>query len=515
MNAPTLAVDHPALRASAITQRQGLTALGGAVVVGVAGDLLLREVPWGLNLLLWTGVLTVAAARIGGRASLRGWAPLVLAAAALAVWRDSPVLKALDLIAIGVVLALASWHRRGGRLWQSGLVEQLLAVIEGFFAGVAGAIQLTFQDVRWNEVPRGATSRQAGAVLRGLAIALPVVTVFAMLLTSADARFAGFLGGLFQVDVPSLMGHLLLSTACAWQGAGVLRALPQESGGDRARTPALPEARLGVVEVATVLGLVNALFLAFVILQIPYFFGDAEAVRGAGHLNFADYARHGFFELVAVAGLVVPELLALHWFQKPQRRLDLYLFRGFAWMQVILVAVIMASALHRMRLYQVAYGLTELRVYTTAFMLWIGAVLAWLCGTVLQGHRDRFAFGALVAGGIAVAGLHAANPDALIARVNTGRLSEARLDAGYLSRLSADAAPVLRAALPRMSTEDRCTVARSLERRWGGGSDPDWRAWSWGRARAGSAVRGDLTAGCPPVPPDYTVVVDPAMARKY
>jgi hypothetical protein len=135
-------------------------------------------------------------------------------------------------------------------------------------------------------------------------------------------------------------------------------------------------------------------------------------------------------------------------------------------------------------------------------------VLAWLCATVLQGHRDRFAFGALVAAGIGVAGLHAVNPDALIARVNTGRLAEARLDAGYLTYLSADAAPVLRMTLPRMSTADRCTVARSLERRWGPAAERDWRAWSWGRWRAAAVGARDVSGPCPP---DRGVVLDSAM----
>ena len=35
----------------------GLRVLGFALVLGVMGDLLLRQVPWGLNALLWTAAL--------------------------------------------------------------------------------------------------------------------------------------------------------------------------------------------------------------------------------------------------------------------------------------------------------------------------------------------------------------------------------------------------------------------------------------------------------------------------
>ena len=47
-----------------------------------------------------------------------------------------------------------------------------------------------------------------------------------------------------------------------------------------------------------------------------------------------------------------------------------------------LLFVIMASGLWRMSLYQQAYGQTELRLYTTAFMVWLGAVLVWFVLTV-------------------------------------------------------------------------------------------------------------------------------------
>ena len=45
--------------------------------------------------------------------------------------------------------------------------------------------------------------------------------------------------------------------------------------------------------------------------------------------------------------------------------------------------MVIVSALQRMRLYTQEYGLTELRLYTTAFMLWIAAGGVWYLATVL------------------------------------------------------------------------------------------------------------------------------------
>ena len=63
-------------------------------------------------------------------------------------------------------------------------------------------------------------------------------------------------------------------------------------------------------------------------------------------------------------------------------------------MMVGLLFIVVASALQRMYLYTSIFGLTELRLYTTTFMIWISVVLVWFVLTVMRSRRDRFVFGA-------------------------------------------------------------------------------------------------------------------------
>jgi hypothetical protein len=143
-----------------------------------------------------------------------------------------------------------------------------------------------------------------------------------------------------------------------------------------------------------------------------------------------------------------------------------------------------------MRVYQGQYGLTELRLYTTAFMGWLVLVFAWLAATVLRGRPERFAFGALAAGFLVLGALDVLNPDGLIARVNAARVQDGKpFDAEYAASLSADAVPALVASLPRLGPAERCVVARVALAVWTKPSDLDWRTWSVGLARAWSAVR--------------------------
>jgi hypothetical protein len=161
------------------------------------------------------------------------------------------------------------------------------------------------------------------------------------------------------------------------------------------------------------------------------------------------------------------------------------------------VFVVMASALQRMRLYQQTFGLTELRLYTTAFMAWLFAVLVWLVLTVLRGQRDRFAFGVLLAGLAVVVGLNAINPDSLIVWRNAAIADGRSFDSVYALKLGPDSVPALVTNFDKVPPGERCHVARELQRRYLD-ADDDWRTWTWGRYRAHHAVSssGALAIAC-------------------
>ncbi|HWW61918.1 MAG TPA: DUF4153 domain-containing protein, partial [Thermoanaerobaculia bacterium] len=162
--------------------------------------------------------------------------------------------------------------------------------------------------------------------------------------------------------------------------------------------------------------------------------------------------------------------------------------------QITLVLVIAASAYQRMRLYRDEFGLTEQRLYTTAFMLWIAALLVWLGATVLTGHRAQFAAGVVVSGVIALVTLHAIDPEALIVRTNVARTNRA-FDAKYAMTLHADATPEL------VHSTDPCIAKRLLD--MDAHRSIDWRTWNLSRERAHAAVEANrtqltaLAARCP------------------
>jgi hypothetical protein len=139
-------------------------------------------------------------------------------------------------------------------------------------------------------------------------------------------------------------------------------------------------------------------------------------------------------------------------------------------------------------------------------MFWLGLVFLWFAWTVLvRSARERFACGALVAAFLIVGLLHLLNPDAYIVRANAAHARAGRaFDAEYAVSLSADAVPALISAMPSLSREERCFVARSLSGNWSrpAPEENDWRSWNIARSRAWRTIAAhqeDLSeATCPP-----------------
>jgi Domain of unknown function (DUF4153) len=469
-----------------------LRAIAGAAAMGILGDLLLRQFPWGLNIFLWlaAGVAIILWLRPSAGPRVNPWmlAPMAVFGACFA-WRASVPLKLMDALAILVALSLASPLMGQTRVHLASLTHY---VVSGFAAGAFaafGPFLLVFSDVEWKEVSGRNWGRPALAVCRGLALAVPPLLVFGVLLMSADAVFDNLVRTTFHINVERMFVHAFVIAFCAWIVAGTLRgllignSLPQEPR-------SLPRIfSLGIVEVGIVLGLLDLLFLAFVAVQVRYLFGGASMVGISPGLTFASYARRGFFELVTVAALVLPLLLAAHWLLREENPAHSRIFRALAGVQLLLLFVIMASAAQRMRLYTAQFGLTQERLYATAFMGWLAVVFVWFAFTVLRDRRERFAFGAMLAGFALIGALHFVNPDALIARTNLQRAREGqKFDALYLGRLSADAVPDLMAHLSELNAQDSRNIAAQILKRWPRGEHGDWRSWSWSRARAAEAV---------------------------
>jgi hypothetical protein len=478
-----------------------LSILVTGLALGVAGDALLRVGPWGANGLIWTALLVAAMVLLAGwhrRRLGRGsfaLLPLALAFAAGLVWRDAESLKLLNLGGVGLALVWAAKQARGVRWPLGGVFDYAWQLGRSGFDAAAGYVPLFLVGTLWPQAQPDGWRGRARALAVGVALALLPLILFGALLVSADAVFRQLVNRFVDLDFSTWLSHLFPIAVCSWITGGYLVGLLFRETSDA--SPTLPQfLALGTLEVQVAVALVDLLFLSFIAVQARYLFGGANLVAITPGLTYAEYARQGFFQLVAVVVFALPLLLGADWLLgKANRRW----FRVLAAATIAMLLVILISAGHRLRLYEREYGWTELRWYVAAFMGWLAAVLVWFAATVLAGRRERFMSGALVAGLLGIALVNVWNPHAWIAQRNHAHARTGhKLDAAYLAELSGDAVPTLVRALPDLSEADRQIILNRL-RRWAKADARDWRVWSWSRAAARAALAGVPEAASPAV----------------
>jgi hypothetical protein len=190
-----------------------------------------------------------------------------------------------------------------------------------------------------------------------------------------------------------------------------------------------------------------AVFGLFVGVQATVLFAGRDHVLQTAGLTYAEYARSGYWQLLAVAALTflvvgLTVLLA----DTPTPALE-RLRRGLLLTLLALALVVLASALHRIHVYQDALGATPLRLYVEASLLWFAALFGLVAAAgALQPVRRQLRRCAVAITAAGLMALVLSNPDGRVARHNVERWRETgRIDVATLARLSADAVPALRA----------------------------------------------------------------------
>ena len=450
-------------------------------------DVLFHSAPLGLgftlaavgiaSLIFFSGGLTGTQPSLTTRAFAIGMAFFGL----LVSLRASPTLTILNVLTVLALLVGAAFLYSEGRLGdlhltdypRAGLVTAANALVQpGEFFNV---------DVRRADlIPKSQWAR-VRPYARGALIGAGPLAVFLVLFASADAVFGNLVQNAFslELNVGVLGWAAIVIAGLTWLLIGLLRFGSLGAEMEAIERPA--GAQLGHREAATILSLVNGLFVVFVGIQFAYLFGGADTIARTGGLTRAEYARQGFFQLVVATGFVLGLVLVIDWWTRPPGIRPSRLVNGLQAGLVVLTGVVLLSALERMRLYVDAFGLTELRFYALAVMLWIGILLLWTLVTVLPGYRALFGAGTFLSGLVLIAGLNLVNPDATIARTNIDRYltQGATIDLSYLvNDLSDDAVPVLRA-----NAESLPELVIPLGR---GDTSWDWRSYNRSRALAGN-----------------------------
>jgi two-component system sensor histidine kinase BaeS len=162
--------------------------------------------------------------------------------------------------------------------------------------------------------------------------------------------------------------------------------------------------------------------------------------------------------------------------------------------------VVIASATLRLKLYQDAYGWTELRFYVFAAIAWLALGAVATAGLLLVSRTRWLAHALGVLGLVVWLGINVVGPQGFVARQNLARAidpslvapdGQTGLDAWYLVSLGDDAVPAMVAAIPYVDMHGLPVLDLQIRDRDQALRQSDvtaWPAWNLARERAREAI---------------------------
>jgi hypothetical protein len=316
-------------------------------------------------------------------------------------------------------------------------------------------------------------------IIQGILMAAPVLFIFLLLFSSADLVFQKIVSNFFNIDntlEAFLRFILILIVTLIFVGAYAYSFRDKANYNTKQQNS--KNYTIGKIESSILLGSVNVLFLAFILVQFTYLFGGKSNISAQG-FTYAEYARRGFFELIAVAIISLFLLLVIERYVIKEKTDHVLGFKILSTFLVIQVILIMVSSFIRLSLYEQAYGFTSLRLFSHAFIILLAMIY---CILLYKIHKDRqentFALRALSAIILFIVVMNFLNPDAFIARRNIERFEvSGKLDISYLGSLSEDAVPVIIELLNVSNEEIRKSVAHELYWNTQNNNSPQFSQW--------------------------------------
>ncbi len=270
------------------------------------------------------------------------------------------------------------------------------------------------------------------AVLVGLIIAIPVLTIIILLLIQADAAFEALTSHFsywFRSEIGRFLFWLVPSILVGCYLFGLLYGNRY-----RRRTDCITEEKVTNLRQScqklvpavfgTTLALVCAVYIVFLVVQVVSVIESYEAGQPLS-VSYAEYARRGFFELCGLAcfNLLIMGGAWLFTSAKEKRPLSQRILFALLSGETLLLIL---TAVGKMIFYVKRYGLTQKRVYT----LWFMATMFLFFCVLMASQIKKLPLTriAVILCSVSFLILSYSNVDGLIVRYNVDAYQSGRLD---------------------------------------------------------------------------------------
>lgn len=215
-------------------------------------------------------------------------------------------------------------------------------------------------------------SSTAISLLTGAVIAVPLLCIILPLLASSDVAFGNMVSAIFK-NIAEIVGSLVLTAIFTPLVFALLFSMKKEAEKDKGLKNKT-KGKISTVLINTTLSAVCIVYIAYLFSQLAYI-SDAFSFLLPENYTAAEFARSGFFQMAVIAliNCVVIAVSAALVKCKENGKLPSSTKALLTFLCCFTVFYI-STAFVKMMKYISLYGLTWLRVLTSAFMLMLAVI---------------------------------------------------------------------------------------------------------------------------------------------
>lgn len=359
--------------------------------------------------------------------------PIIILSGTYLIYNNS-FFNRVNLIVIPILIIIMILNLLTDKLMPKTLLEKILDIIIEPFAYIGETMSELKNNlsIKFNIKQNKETNQSSNNIFKALCITIPIVIVIVAILASADSVFNNMIFNILNVftnifssiDFSGFIIRLILIICIFIYLSSFFYNITKYEEEPVLENYTNESKKIESMTLKMVLTALNIVYLIFCIIQINSLFMQKT------NINYADYARQGFFQLmiVSIINLIVI-LIAKKYGEENNKYINFMEI-----LMIIFTLIIIVSSAVRMYFYEQAYGYTLLRLLVYCVLLTEAILLIPTILYILNKHRNliKTYFTIIV---VMYIGMNIINFDAIIANRNINRYIETgKIDLEYLEK---------------------------------------------------------------------------------
>ena len=370
----------------------------------------------------------------------------------------------LNMLVIPILLIIMLMELLGDKIYTNTIVQNIIEIIFEPLSYIDEVFRKIRDEIR-NKLNLKNDSENNGKnkkILKGICITIPIVIVIIVLLASADQVFGNIfiqiIKTIFKVlrniKISGILIRMIIAICAFLYLSSFLEYIISKyeilDKEEKEKTKNKDNTTIKIL-----LGTLNIVYLLFCIIQIKSLF-----MRNV-NINYAQYARQGFFQLMIVSLINLVTILIARKGENTDNGKENKYINIMCIIMILFTFIILVSSAVRMYFYESAYGYTLLRLLVYCILITESIILIPTIMYIMDKKINLLKVYSIIILIMYIC-MNFANFDNIIAKRNVDRYIETgKIDMEYLEQTGTDAIPQIMRIL-ETSTDVGNTKAETL-----------------------------------------------------